>query len=377
MKKIILSTDIGSDIDDALALLAMLNCPDIDLRLISTVNGDVVSRSYIAKRMVDLSEKKIAVACGKEKPLGAAVAPYRFFECDLVDDMFIDEKRMEEIGVYSSLLYKSFEEVGILEDGVKQMARMLAEDSHVIFCIGPLTDIAHLLREYPTEAQNIERLYIMGCRLNDDLEHNIRFDAVAAKEVLASNVPMTIIPGDVCGRYKLPKDMIKLGTTPAGVYVLRMLQGFLGAKLATEYIRNSSLSSVISNEAHFWPRGKDDYIGDSISKYQMFLANFDPETACLDPESFWSGFEMIVQKLNENGKESVVEELLALVSTSISVADVFIPYIFLHPDKVTYAQKNLDCDFDGRTFVHSGERHNVVIGFDSKHFKCFLDKYLK
>ena len=47
-KKILFSTDIGSDPDDALALLAMLNHPEIDLKGIYTVNGLVDFRSFIA-----------------------------------------------------------------------------------------------------------------------------------------------------------------------------------------------------------------------------------------------------------------------------------------------------------------------------------------
>ena len=61
-RKIILSTDIGSDVDDALSLLAMLNHPEINLEGIYTVNGDVDSRSRIAKHIVDLSGNNISRA---------------------------------------------------------------------------------------------------------------------------------------------------------------------------------------------------------------------------------------------------------------------------------------------------------------------------
>ena len=84
--KILLSTDIGSDIDDALALLGMLN-QNLDLEAIYTVNGDVDTRSYIAKHMVDLSGKEIVVARGESQPL-LGPKPYTFYEEYHIDDKY-------------------------------------------------------------------------------------------------------------------------------------------------------------------------------------------------------------------------------------------------------------------------------------------------
>ena len=89
MKRILVSTDIGSDIDDALTLLIILNHPGIDLAGIYTVNGDVDSRCYIAKRMVELAGIDVAVCRGTSNPLGALVKPYSWFENWLIDSVYI------------------------------------------------------------------------------------------------------------------------------------------------------------------------------------------------------------------------------------------------------------------------------------------------
>ena len=84
VNRILLSTDIGSDIDDALCLLSMLNHPDINLQGIYTVNGDVNSRSYIARHMVNLRGARIPVIRGEQKPIAADTKPYTYYESLLI-----------------------------------------------------------------------------------------------------------------------------------------------------------------------------------------------------------------------------------------------------------------------------------------------------
>jgi len=47
--QVILDTDIGSDIDDALALLLLLNQPDVVIRGITTVYGKVGVRAAVRR----------------------------------------------------------------------------------------------------------------------------------------------------------------------------------------------------------------------------------------------------------------------------------------------------------------------------------------
>src|SRR3989344_8790453 len=124
--KILLSTDIGSDIDDALALRIMLEEPSIKLHGIYVVNGDVTSRAMLARHMTALcgsrlyrgldriekhpglnlsyknklkladirarllsrAGKDITVAIGDANPLYSSALPYAFFEDGLVDGAF-------------------------------------------------------------------------------------------------------------------------------------------------------------------------------------------------------------------------------------------------------------------------------------------------
>src|SRR3974377_1570181 len=61
----ILATDIGTDVDDALALAFALRCPKLELRAVTTVSGDTVRRARIAKMLLRLAGRDdVEVAAG-------------------------------------------------------------------------------------------------------------------------------------------------------------------------------------------------------------------------------------------------------------------------------------------------------------------------
>ena len=55
MHPIILDTDIGSDVDDALALAMLLGCDSINLLGITTVYGDTKLRAQIAQHLCHIA----------------------------------------------------------------------------------------------------------------------------------------------------------------------------------------------------------------------------------------------------------------------------------------------------------------------------------
>ena len=59
MKKqipVLLDTDIGTDIDDSWSLDMLLNCPELDLKLVTCSTGDVVYRAKLAARFLELTQ---------------------------------------------------------------------------------------------------------------------------------------------------------------------------------------------------------------------------------------------------------------------------------------------------------------------------------
>ena len=68
-KKIILDTDIGSDIDDAVCLAYLLSHPDCDLMGITTVSGEPVKRAMLASAICKAVNRNIPIYPGSEAPL--------------------------------------------------------------------------------------------------------------------------------------------------------------------------------------------------------------------------------------------------------------------------------------------------------------------
>jgi purine nucleosidase len=66
--KILLDTDIGSDIDDAVCLAYLLAQPNCDLLGITTVTGEPVKRAMIASALCKVAGKQVPIYPGIEAP---------------------------------------------------------------------------------------------------------------------------------------------------------------------------------------------------------------------------------------------------------------------------------------------------------------------
>jgi inosine-uridine nucleoside N-ribohydrolase len=68
-KKLLLDTDIGSDIDDAVCLAYLLAQPECELLGITTVSGEAELRAQMASALCKVAGKQIPIAAGREEPL--------------------------------------------------------------------------------------------------------------------------------------------------------------------------------------------------------------------------------------------------------------------------------------------------------------------
>jgi len=68
-EKILLDTDIGSDIDDAICLAYLLAQPECDLLGVTTVTGEGQNRAMLASALCQLAGKDVPIYIGAENPL--------------------------------------------------------------------------------------------------------------------------------------------------------------------------------------------------------------------------------------------------------------------------------------------------------------------
>jgi purine nucleosidase len=67
--KLLLDTDIGSDIDDAVCLAYLLAQPECELLGITTVTGQVEDRARLASALCQVAGKSVPIYPGREEPL--------------------------------------------------------------------------------------------------------------------------------------------------------------------------------------------------------------------------------------------------------------------------------------------------------------------
>ncbi len=388
--KVLLSTDIGSDIDDALALLVMLNHPAFDINGIYTVNGNVDARSYIAHHMIKLSGKHIPVARGESQALDSRIRPYYFFEDCLVDDSYINH---EESSCSPEIAFKRVEDVGILSNGVDDLVARLKKEKCSVISIAPATNIAKALEQSADAATNIERIYIMGCRFSeaDAREHNVRYDLAAMARVLESKTPITIIPGNVCEQYRMPTSMLERLKSPAGQYVRKMARGFLAAKTAqafgTSIIEGLNLKTILEELVlHKSPAGLDAMNENErlewVKRSELVTNLDDPYFGALDQEGYFRQYQKLIDHINDPRLQCsfasiLTHKLESLTPKTLSVSDVYVPYCIAHPEKVKTKKMKVICNLEGKSLGLPNGNHEVVQDLDFDDFKEFLKIYLK
>jgi purine nucleosidase len=194
---VLLDTDIGSDVDDALALAVLLGSPEVELLGVTTVYGDTLLRAQMARRLGRLAGRELTVVPGAELPLSGREVWWAGHEGSTLD-------RLEDEDVRRDL------------SGPEFLAATTAERPGEVdvISIGPMTDIALALRLDPLFARNVRRLYVMGGSFARpggppvEAEHNIRCDVVAAREVFESDIAVTVTGLDVTTTVSLEPELV-------------------------------------------------------------------------------------------------------------------------------------------------------------------------
>lgn len=182
---LIIDTDPG--IDDAVAIAIALFSPEFDVRLITTVAGNVSvdATTENALKLLAYYGKDVPVARGAKEPL------IRQFS----DASDIHGKT----GMEGFDFPEPKRELLLEKNAVEAMrdTLMASETPVTLMPIGPLTNIALLLKTYPEVKEHIGQIVLMGgsvTRGNKGVmsEFNIHVDPEAAKIVMDSGLKITM-----------------------------------------------------------------------------------------------------------------------------------------------------------------------------------------
>ena len=185
-KKIVIDTDPGTD--DALALMLALNSPELDVRAITVVPGNVTAAMGLdnALRMVSLANRcDIPVAAGAQNPLFQKLITAEFWH--------------GKNGLANVELPPSQCKVDP-RFGPDLIIQLVHASPHEITLVpvGPLTNIALAVEKDPSIVPLVKEVILMGGSINGGnvtaaAEANIYNDPEAAQIVFQAGWPLTMV----------------------------------------------------------------------------------------------------------------------------------------------------------------------------------------
>ena len=181
-RPVLLDTDIGTDVDDILALVLLARAPELQLVGVTTVYGDTTLRARMVRQVLDQMQlPDIPIGIGATETLTRRPVFWAGHEGEGMPGL--DLVRVDEDGTASDLLRRAAaEHRGTLE----------------VFAIGPLTNVAAAIEADDAFAASVHHLYVMGGAFwMEQAGHNIKSDPEAAAIVFGSGIPMTLCGLDV------------------------------------------------------------------------------------------------------------------------------------------------------------------------------------
>jgi len=238
-KKIIIDCDVG--VDDALALILAFHSPELEIEAVTGVNGNVpLEQVFInIQKILSLIQPQHYpfIARGADSPLkGIPTYAHSVHGEDGLGGTKIDLKKEEK-------WWRLFP--GRADELIPEMARQ-RPDELTLIALGPLTNLALALQKDPQGLKKMKELVIMGgaVRTQGNItpygEFNFFVDPLAAQMVLASGLPITLVPLDVTHRVFLTSQLIEERIKPRGNPFCRFVTEATGYSLTSQRFRQRS-----------------------------------------------------------------------------------------------------------------------------------------
>ncbi|HKW16592.1 MAG TPA: nucleoside hydrolase [Terriglobales bacterium] len=187
-EKIIIDTDIGDDIDDAFAVALALRSPEVQILGITTTFGDTEIRAKLLDRLLgEAGRSDIPVAIGTPNPK---------------IQTSLSQRRYAEGGHFARPSHP--QAVDFILDQIRQHPGEIT-----LVAIGPQVNLGALIDKDPQAFRKLRRVVLMGGSIykgygdwgyfpprGPEPEWNIKNDPASARKVLASGVPVFMMPLD-------------------------------------------------------------------------------------------------------------------------------------------------------------------------------------
>lgn len=192
---VIFDTDIGNDVDDMWALQYLLNCPELDVKLITVeIDSSEERAKLVAKFLETVGRTEIPIGIGPNRA-------GKLNQHDWVAEYSLDSYRGE-----------------LLDDAATAIMDMInsADEPITVIGVGPVPVVAEAVKKDPFICQNARFVGMHGSIYrgygNSDTpvpEYNVRAAPAALRTVFEGDWECSVTPLDTCGTFDLRGDAYK------------------------------------------------------------------------------------------------------------------------------------------------------------------------
>lgn len=248
--KCIIDTDPG--VDDAAAILLSLYDDLMDIKLITTVSGNLDLKT-VTRNMLHILEKfdrtDIPVVMGADKPMTREPKDAKFIHQNDGLGGYVPPKEVSTKPLNMSAVDAMYETIKHDPNNV------------VIIALGPHTNVAYLIQKYPEVKKMIKHIYCEGCAPYDGVKEthisfNVSSDPEAFQIVLDSGIPITMIPsrmGRELANFNEQEIYYMKDLNDTGRFLFEMYSGYWEPRYADRRIAiNDTCACLILRYPHLF-----------------------------------------------------------------------------------------------------------------------------
>jgi inosine-uridine nucleoside N-ribohydrolase len=274
--KVLLDTDIGTDIDDAWAVGYALKSPSFQLLGVTVTDGDTAQRAKLACKLLSrLGRTDVPVAVGRTT---AAVPP------DRIDYQF---SWAEDFQAYKPV---SIPAVEFLADAIRKNPGEVT-----LIAVGPLQNVGDLVRRYPDVVPLVKRVVLMSGSIGPNAwsstpvaEWNVKLAIPEAQAVYTASWPLTIVPLDSTTYMRLEdaeRAKLAAARTPLVVALEALLRLWSDAPTSRMTLHDQMALAEAQQPGQFFGRCEPMPVRvDSEGFTRIDRARGRPVTVCLEPK---------------------------------------------------------------------------------------------
>jgi inosine-uridine nucleoside N-ribohydrolase len=273
--KVVLDTDIGTDIDDAWALGYALKSPSFELLGVTVSDGDTAQRAKMACKLLHrLGRTDVPVAVGRKT---AAVPP------DRIDYQFT---WAEDFRDYAPIATPASD---FLADVIRRHPGEVT-----IIAVGPLQNIGDLVRKHPDVVPMVKRVVLMSGSIAANAygpaavpEWNVKLAIPEAQAVYSAGWPLTIVPLDSTSYVRLTdaeRDALRQARTPLTTALEALLRLWADEPESRMTLHDQLAMAEAQHPGRFFGRTPVMALQVDESGYTRANPAGRPVTVCLEPK---------------------------------------------------------------------------------------------